>query len=97
MFKVENDGVRFGLSALKGVGQGVIDAIIDERERNGAFKDFSDFISRCSNSVMHAALYCRAVYVAYAAVDKLFLLRHKRFFQCAKFQTYRRTYIFGCL
>lgn len=49
MFKVENDGVRFGLSALKGVGQGVIDAIIDERERNGAFKDFSDFISRCSN------------------------------------------------
>ncbi len=47
MFKVENDGVRFGLSALKGVGQAVIDGIIEERTRNGAFKDFSDFITRC--------------------------------------------------
>ncbi len=47
VFKVENDGVRFGLSAIKGVGQSVIDAIIDEREKNGMFTDFGDFISRC--------------------------------------------------
>ena len=49
VFSVEKDGVRFGLSALKGVGKGVVDAIIEERERNGNFKDFADFISRCSN------------------------------------------------
>lgn len=48
VFKVENDGVRFGLSALRGVGQAVIDAVISEREKNGLFKDFSDFVSRCS-------------------------------------------------
>lgn len=46
-FHVENDGVRFGLSALKGVGQSVIDNIIAERETNGPFVDFPDFISRC--------------------------------------------------
>ena len=47
VFKVEQGGIRFGLSALKGVGQGVMDSIIEEREKNGLFKDFSDFISRC--------------------------------------------------
>ena len=46
-FRVENDGVRFGLSALKGAGQNVIDEIIDERTKNGKFKDFPDFVSRC--------------------------------------------------
>lgn len=46
-FAVENDGVRFGLSALKGVGKAVIDAIIEERSKNGYFSDFPDFISRC--------------------------------------------------
>lgn len=47
LFKVENDGIRFGLSALKGAGQALIDEIIREREQNGLFKDFPDFISRC--------------------------------------------------
>lgn len=47
VFKVEGDGVRFGLSALRGVGQGVIDCIIEERTAHGPFKDFPDFISRC--------------------------------------------------
>ena len=47
LFKVENDGIRFGLSALKGAGQALIDEIIKEREQNGLFKDFPDFISRC--------------------------------------------------
>ena len=48
-FRVEGSGIRFGLSALRGVGKGVIDSIIEEREKNGLFKDFSDFISRCIN------------------------------------------------
>ncbi len=48
VFKVENNGVRFGLSALKGVGQAVIDSIIEERNKNGLFTDFVDFITRCS-------------------------------------------------
>ena len=47
VFTVENDGVRFGLSALKGAGQSVVDTIIAERTKRGNFKDFPDFISRC--------------------------------------------------
>lgn len=47
-FRVENDGVRFGLSALRGAGQAVIDSIIEERNKNGNFENFPDFISRCS-------------------------------------------------
>ncbi len=50
-FKVEKDGVRFGLSALKGVGQGIIDVIIEERTQNGLFKDFPDFVLRCTNAL----------------------------------------------
>ena len=46
-FTVENDGVRFGLSALKGAGQAVVDSIIEERLKGGKFKDFPDFVSRC--------------------------------------------------
>ena len=51
VFRVENDGVRFGLSALKGSGQAIIDEIIKEREEHGLFKDFPDFISRCIDSL----------------------------------------------
>ena len=48
VFSVENDGVRFGLSALKGTGQAAIDLVIRERSQNGLFEDFPDFISRCA-------------------------------------------------
>ncbi|MGN0814224.1 MAG: DNA polymerase III subunit alpha [Candidatus Coproplasma sp.] len=48
VFSVENDGVRFGLSALKGTGQGAINDVIAEREKNGKFKDFPDFVLRCA-------------------------------------------------
>ncbi len=50
-FSVEKGGVRFGLSALKGIGQGVIDVIIEERTANGNFKDFPDFVLRCTNAL----------------------------------------------
>lgn len=46
---VEKDGtgsIRFGLAAIKGVGEGPAHAILIEREANGPFKDFHDFASR---------------------------------------------------
>ena len=48
VFSVENDGVRFGLSALKGTGQAAIEQVIAERTEHGEFADFPDFISRCA-------------------------------------------------
>ncbi len=45
-FKTENGGLRFGLVGLKNVGLGVINSIIDERNKNGDFASFDDFINR---------------------------------------------------
>ena len=47
-FSVASTGIRYGLSALKSIGKPIIDAIIQEREANGAFTDLEDFISRLS-------------------------------------------------
>ena len=38
--------IVYGLGAIKGVGQGAIDAIIDERKRQGDFADLFDFCQR---------------------------------------------------
>lgn len=38
--------IRFGISAIKGVGGGAADAIIQERTKNGPFKDIFDFVQR---------------------------------------------------
>ena len=46
MFSVKNKEIRFGLSALKNVGLGVIDNLIEERNRNGKFTDINNFIER---------------------------------------------------
>ncbi len=45
-FKVENGNMRFGLGALKHVGTGVVDQIVEERNKNGLFKSFEDFVQR---------------------------------------------------
>ncbi len=51
IFWVEGDGIRIGLGALRGVGQEAIAAVIDERNKNGEFKDFADFAVRCAKYV----------------------------------------------
>jgi DNA polymerase-3 subunit alpha len=45
-FSVENENIRFGLSAIKNVGVNVINHIAEERKVNGEFKDFIDFCKR---------------------------------------------------
>ena len=51
VFSVENDGILFGLSALKGSGQAAIDDVIKERAEHGPFADFPDFLMRCAGIV----------------------------------------------
>jgi len=55
-FSCENGGIRFGLVGLKNVGQGVVELIIKERNENGEFKSFEDFINRCINTGMNKRL-----------------------------------------
>lgn len=50
-FSVQGDGVRFGLCALRGVGLGAMESVIEERKQNGEFKDFPDFLMRCTKFV----------------------------------------------
>ncbi|MDR1810175.1 MAG: DNA polymerase III subunit alpha, partial [Prevotella sp.] len=38
--------IRFGLAAVKGVGEGAVLNIIEERKKNGAFKSIFDFVER---------------------------------------------------
>ncbi len=46
-FAVNKKGqIRFGMGAIKGVGEAAVDAIVEERMRNGEYKDIFDFVSR---------------------------------------------------
>ena len=52
-FSVEDGKIRFGISALKGVGIGVVDSIIEERKANGPYEDFEDFLKRVSQQALN--------------------------------------------
>ncbi|MEY4309053.1 MAG: hypothetical protein RL422_1256 [Bacteroidota bacterium] len=46
-FAVNKKGqIRFGLGAIKGVGDAAVDAIVEERQKNGEYADIFDFVSR---------------------------------------------------
>ena len=50
-FGVNQHGeIRFGLAAIKGMGDSVAQSIISEREKNGAYKDIFDFVQRVNFS-----------------------------------------------
>lgn len=46
-FTTEGEHIRIGLAAIRNVGEAAVEQIIREREKNGDFKDFFDFIHRC--------------------------------------------------
>ena len=45
-----NGDIRFGMAAIKGVGESAVQAIIDEREKNGVFTSVFDFFERVNLS-----------------------------------------------
>jgi len=53
-FRVEDGtAIRFGLAAIKNVGEALIENILLERDKNGAFKSFQDFCSRVDNAALN--------------------------------------------
>ncbi|MBS1681748.1 MAG: DNA polymerase III subunit alpha [Bacteroidetes bacterium] len=62
-FEVNQKGeIRFGLGAIKGAGEAAVQAIIEEREARGAFKDIFDFATRInSRSVNKKTFECLAL------------------------------------
>ncbi|MEX1012911.1 MAG: DNA polymerase III subunit alpha [Waddliaceae bacterium] len=45
-FMATDKGIRFALSAIKGVGEGIVESILLERKNGGHFTDLYDFLSR---------------------------------------------------
>ncbi|TNE65908.1 MAG: DNA polymerase III subunit alpha [Alphaproteobacteria bacterium] len=48
-----NLGVRYALGAIKGVGEKAMEAIVDERKKNGPFKDLFDFAERVDPKLLN--------------------------------------------
>ena len=49
-FIVVNNKIRFGLGTIKNVGIGVVDAIVEERTKNGPYESFESFVERIKDS-----------------------------------------------
>ncbi len=45
-FSVSDRAIRYGLSAIKALGRPVIEAIVEEREKNGRYTGIKDFVTR---------------------------------------------------
>ncbi len=65
-FAVAGERIRFGLAAIKGVGEGAVQSIIDARERDGRFTDLFDLAKRVdakqvNRRVFEALIKCGAL------------------------------------
>ena len=78
-FNVNRDGnIRFGLSAIKGVGGSAAEKIIEEREQNGPYKDIYDFVERINLHSVNKK--CIESLATAGAFDNLGNLRRAQFF-----------------
>ncbi|MFN0077848.1 MAG: DNA polymerase III subunit alpha, partial [Prosthecobacter sp.] len=53
---VNPNAIRYGLSAIKNVGEGAMEAAISEREKNGPFTSLEDFAARLDNRAVNKKL-----------------------------------------
>jgi DNA polymerase-3 subunit alpha len=74
-FSIENGGIRFGLTAIKGVGDSVVQGIIQERRENGPFRHLYEFTDRAKPFGMNRT--ALEALVRAGALDGLDLNRRK--------------------
>lgn len=81
-FEVNNeDKIRFGLGAIKGAGEAAVEAIIQERDAHGPYKNIFDFAQRLSNrSVNKKTFECLALSGAFDCFPEY----HRRQYMAAK-------------
>ncbi|MCX6329801.1 MAG: DNA polymerase III subunit alpha [Bacteroidia bacterium] len=72
-FNVNKDGnIRFGLGAIKGVGESAVLQLIEEREKNGPYKNIYDLMERANlNSLNKKNLEAMAVAGAFDCFDDI--------------------------
>ncbi len=55
-FSVQNGNIIYGLAGIKNVGLNIVGNIVEERQKNGEYKDLKDFIKRVDVSVLNKRL-----------------------------------------
>ncbi len=79
-FSVNSNGdIRFGLGGMKGFGNNIVDIIIEERNRNGVYKDLFDFVERTAGNVGRKPL---ETLVYSGALDSFGYRRSQYFMPC---------------
>ena len=66
---IDDRKILYGVGALKGVGRGVIESIVEERERAGAFEDLFDFCRRVDSKKVNKRVL--EALIKSGAMDKL--------------------------
>lgn len=74
-FTVINEKIRFGLAAIKNVGEGAVRGIISERTQRGNFKSFMDFCDRLDGREVNKR--CVESLIKSGAFDSLNIFRSK--------------------
>ncbi|AEY65482.1 DNA polymerase III subunit alpha [Clostridium sp. BNL1100] len=74
-FTVVNKNIRFGLAAIKNVGENAIQSVITERQQNGEFKSFLDFCQRIEGRDINKR--CVESLIKSGAFDSLKVFRSK--------------------
>ncbi|ENM8061302.1 DNA polymerase III subunit alpha [Vibrio vulnificus] len=65
----ENGAIVYGIGAIKGVGEGPIDAILEARTKGGHFKDLFDFCARIDLKKVNKRVIEKLIYAG--ALDRL--------------------------
>lgn len=52
-FSVKDGAIVYALTAIKGVGRNIIDAVVRERELRGAYRDLKDFVTRLADEELN--------------------------------------------
>ncbi len=79
-FSVSNGAIRYGLSAIKSIGQSVVDEIVRERRENGKFRSLEDFIDRMSGKEVNRRTL--ESFIKSGALDGLPGTRKQKFMVC---------------
>lgn len=81
LFFVNKDGqIRFGLSAIKGVGSAVVEALIAEREENGPYESIFDMTTRLAGQSINRKT---MESLAYAGAFDSFQIKRYQYFLSA--------------
>ena len=65
----ENEEIVYGIGAIKGVGEGPVEAILEAREKGGPFKDLFDFCGRIDTKKINKRIFEKLIKAG--ALDKL--------------------------